>query len=99
TTTLAGGINFNDNWHTKTDVNGSYFYNRADDKIDQNSTTQYLLPDNAYLQNQNNTRSRHNENHGVNFNADTKLDSFNSLKIPSSLIYQNSSSASATNYS
>ena len=42
TTTLAGGLNFNDTWNAKTDFNGSYFYNRADDKIDQKTPVNIL---------------------------------------------------------
>jgi hypothetical protein len=98
TTTLAGGLNFNDTWNTKTDLNGSYFYNRANDKIDQKSTNQYLLPGNAFTQNQNNSTRRYNENHRLSFNADTKIDSFNSLKLSSTFIYQSSSNNSVTDY-
>ena len=34
-TTIAGGLNFNDTWNKKTDVNGSYFYNNI--KVAQTS--------------------------------------------------------------
>jgi len=98
TTTLAGGLNFNDTWNAKTDFNGSYFYNRADDKIDQKTSNQYLLPGNAFTQNQHNITDRYNENHRLNFSADTKIDSVNSLKLSSTFIYQNSNNNSATDY-
>lgn len=99
TTTLAGGLNFNDTWNTKTDFSGSYFYNRADDKIEQQRRAQYLLPGNAYTQDQTYTARRHNENHRLNLSSDMKIDSFNSLKLSSTFIYQNSNNAPETHYS
>ena len=98
TTTLAGGLNFNDTWNKKTDINGSYFYNGTNDKIDQKSTSQYLLPGNNYIQNQNNITTRDNENHRINVSADTKIDSFNSIKLSSTFIYQNSVNNTSTAY-
>ena len=98
TTTLAGGLNFNDTWNKKTDFNGSYFFNRADDEIDQHISNQYLVPGNAFTQKQHNITDRFNENHRANMNIDTKLDSFNSLRLSSTFIYQKSSNNALTDY-
>jgi hypothetical protein len=99
TTMLAGGLNFNDTWNNKTDFNGSYFYNRADDKIDQNTSSQYLVPGNSFTQKQHNITDSYNENHRLNFIADTKIDSANSLKLSTTFVYQNSNNNSLTDYS
>ena len=99
TTTWAGGLNFSDILNKKTDVNGSYFYNRADDRIDQKSSSQYLLPDSSFTQNQKSLINRQNENQRISLISDYKIDSFNSLKLSSSFIYQNSNTATANNYS
>lgn len=98
TTTIAGGLNFSDTWNTKTDFNGSYFYNRADDKVDQNTKSQYLVPGNSLSQDQHNITDRYNENQRLNFNIDTRIDSMNSLKLSSAFIYQNSNNNSLTDY-
>jgi hypothetical protein len=99
TTLLAGGINYNDAWNKKNDFTSSYFYNRADDHIDQKSTTQYLLPDNAYRQDQQILTNRHNENNRFSIGSDYKFDSANSVKFYSSFIQQKSTSTSQKNYS
>ena len=43
-TTIAGGLNFNDTWNKKTDVNGSYFYNNIKVATDQHLNRQYISP-------------------------------------------------------
>ncbi|MBS1597176.1 MAG: outer membrane beta-barrel protein [Bacteroidetes bacterium] len=98
TTTLAGGLNFSNTWNTKTDFTGSYFYNRTDDKIDQNVLSQYLVPGNAFTQKQHSVTDSYNENHRLNTIVDTKIDSSNSFRLSSTFIYQNSSNNSLSNY-
>ena len=97
TTTWAGGVNFNDDWHGgATNIHGNYFYNRADDRIDQKEVRQYLLPGNSFRQDHTSSGSRHNENQRIAFISDRRIDSFNSLKLTSTFTYQNSSSFSKT---
>jgi len=96
TTTLAGGVNFSDNLRGHTDMGGSYFFNRADDRIRQKDARQYLSPDNSFNQDHTGATDRHNENQRINFLSDTRLDSFNSVKITSGLTWQRSSSASTS---
>src|SRR5205823_10472379 len=35
TTTWAGGMNFNDTYNRRLEINGSYFFNRIEDRIEQ----------------------------------------------------------------
>ncbi len=95
TSTLGGGANFNDDWRGgHTSVHGNYFYNNADDHIDQKDARQYLLPGNSFLQNQATNAERRNENQRFTLISDQRIDSFSSIKITSALIYQNSSISS-----
>ena len=96
TTTLAGGVNFSDNIRGHTDMGGSYFFNRADDRIRQKDAKQYLSPGNSFNQDHVGATDRHNENQRINFLSDTRLDSFNSVKFTSGLTWQHSNSASAS---
>ena len=90
------GLNFNDDGRGHTNFSGNYFYNNADDRIDQRDTRQYLLPGNSFDQAQNTLASRHNENHRFTLITDHPIDSFSSMKLTSALVYQNSNSFSQT---
>jgi len=94
TTTLAGGVNFNDTWHDHTNVSGNYFYNGTDDRVDQKEHKQFLLPANSFQQDGTDSIDRHNTNQRITLISDQRVDSFNSLKITSAFIYQKSHSAS-----
>jgi hypothetical protein len=96
TNTVAGGMNYNDDWPSHTQVSGNYFYNRADDRSDLRDTRQYLAPDNSYAQDRLTMGQRHNENQRFTLIADHRIDSVNSIKFTSLLIGQRSSSYSRT---
>jgi len=96
TTSRGGGLNFNDRWQDRTDISGNYFYNGTDDRSDQKSARQYLAPGNSFTQDQVNISDRHNENHRLNFISDTRIDSFNSLRLTSSFTRQFSNSHTVT---
>jgi len=92
TTTKAGGLNFNNSWNNHADLSGNYFYNGTDDRLDQKSGRQYLAPDRSFNQDQQSRTDRHNENHRLTVISDTRIDSFNSIKLSSSFTQQNSNS-------
>jgi hypothetical protein len=73
------------------DVSGSYFFNRANDRIRQREARQYLSPENSYNQDITGATDRSNENQRINLLSDIRLDSFNSVKITSGLTWQRSS--------
>ena len=97
-TTWAGGLNFNETYNKKVELNGSYFYNRIEDRIEQKSNRQYILPGNNFNRVQNSLSNRKNENHRVNFSSDYKIDSMNSLKFSTTANIQESSSKGSSNY-
>lgn len=98
TQTIAGGLNFNDTWNKKTEVNASYFYNNLALDNTRNSNRRNILPGNnfTYLQNSS-TLSRSNSNR-FNFSVDHKIDSFNSIKLSSVFGYQKGSNRKENNY-
>ena len=99
TTTWAGGLNFNDRWGSNLDVSGSYFYNRIQDRMEQQITRDYISPTNPFHYFKNAVTSRRNENHRVNVIADQKIDSFNSIRFTSSANIQQGLSLSNSTYS
>lgn len=96
-TNYAGGINFNRDLSKNTQLTSSYFYNRLDQDIRQNTNRINYLPNGTtYLFDQNSSQVNTNDNHRVNLNIDHKLDSANSLKFSNSLTYSESGQRSIT---
>ncbi|MGC4104046.1 TonB-dependent receptor [Ferruginibacter sp.] len=79
--TIAGGLNFNDTWKKKTEVNGSYFYNNIDLGNEKNTTRQNLSPLNPFVYDQKSNSDKKSVSNRFNFTVDSKLDSFNSIKF------------------
>lgn len=98
TTTWAGGLNFNDNWSKNLVVNGSYFYSRIQDAINQNTNRQYLLSNSSFTRIQDEIAQKINENHRLNLSADYKIDSLNSIKFTTTANVQNSATKSNSVY-
>lgn len=87
TKTWAGGLNFNNEWNKKTEVNGSYLYNNADRFVKRDLTRQNFLPNGNYTSLQNASGNNVNESHRINFTLDHKIDSLNSIKLTSRVGY------------
>jgi hypothetical protein len=88
-TNYAGGLNFNRDLNkNKTQLSGSYFYNRLQQNVNRTiDRINYLPPDSTYLFNQNNLTLSTNDNHRVNFTADHKIDSANSIRFNTTVSY------------
>lgn len=90
TTTVAGGLNYKDVWSKKTEASGSYFYNNLAIIRDTRSLTErFNSGDSSIFTNQNTTARTQNQNHRVNFNIETQIDSNNSLIVRPNFSYQN----------
>ena len=98
TTTWAGGLNFNDTWNKNLTVNGSYFYSRMQDAIDQKTNRQYLLSNNSFKRLQDAISSKKNESHRLTLSADYTIDSLNSIKFTSTGNLQDAFSNSNSSY-
>ena len=86
--TIAGGLNFNDTWKKKTEINGSYFYNNIDVSNDRNVNRQNLSTLNPFVYNQKSNSNKRSESNRLNFTIDSKLASFNSIRFTPQLTYQ-----------
>ena len=92
-TTHALGLNFNDNWGKKLEVNGSYFFNASKNNADQRSNQQYFIPNSAdQFYDENYTAQSNNYNNRLNMRLDYKIDSANSILFIPSLNFQTNKS-------
>ncbi|KQR72171.1 outer membrane beta-barrel protein [Pedobacter sp. Leaf176] len=98
TTTNAAGLNFGDTYKDGTQIQGSYFFNKASVFNEQTSNTQTLLGNSS--QNVNNYLNSNSDrtNHRFNFMIDTKLDSSTSIKIQPNVAYTENDGLSLQNY-
>lgn len=97
TTTLAGGLNYKDVWSKKTEASGSYFYNNlAIDRDTRSLTERFVSGDSSFFTNQNTTARTKNQNHRINFNIETQIDSSNSLIVRPNFSYQETESNNNT---
>ena len=90
--TLAAGLNYKDNWGTKTQFSGSYFYNDQTTTRDQNSLTENLVTgstDSSIFSKQVQSSVTNNKNHRINFNIETNFDTSNTLIIRPNISFQN----------
>jgi len=97
TTTVAGGLNYKDVWSKKTEASGSYFYNNlAIDRDTKSLTERFVTGDSSFFTNQNTTARTKNQNHRINFNIETQIDSSNSLIVRPNFNYQETESNNNT---
>lgn len=88
-TTWAGGLNYNDDWGSKTTFSGSYFYNNMKRNNDNENYTETFVKNDSSQFNKNQTFSNNiNQNHRVNFEINHKFDSLNSILIRPNFSYQ-----------
>lgn len=88
TQTLAGGLNYNDTWKKKTEVNASYFYYNLTLDNTRNTNRRNILTGNNFTYLQNSSSNNKTNSNRFNFSIDHKIDSFNSIKLSSVLGYQ-----------
>jgi hypothetical protein len=97
-TTATGGLNFNDTWNKKTDVNGSYFYNNIKVAKDQHLNRQFISAPDPFTYSENSSSNKSTESSRFNITTDQKIDSFNSIKFTPSFTHQNNMSGSSNSY-
>ncbi len=87
-TNYAGGANINQNYNkNKTKLNGSYFYNRLDQNLLTDLQRVNYLQNGNYNFDQTSNQNIANDNHKLNVTVDHKIDSVNSLKFNTSVVY------------
>jgi len=98
TQTIAGGLNYNDTWNKKTEVNASYFYNNLILDNTRNINRRNIFPGNDFTYLQNSSTNNKTSGNRFNFSVDHKIDSFNSIKLSSVLGYQKGSGTKQNDY-
>ncbi len=80
----AGGLNFNNEFNKKTEVNGSYFFNYLDHDVTETTDRINYFSSGDLAFNQVSRQNNTNVNHRVNAVLDHKIDSLNSIKLTTS---------------
>ncbi|MDE3251563.1 MAG: TonB-dependent receptor [Bacteroidota bacterium] len=97
-TTFAGGVNYNDNWNKKTDVNMSAMGTNIDLRTDKSLFRQNLLPGNEFDYLSNNSTDKKTKQQKLNMSIDSKIDSTTSLKFTPQFAIQQTDSRSTADY-
>jgi hypothetical protein len=97
-TTIAGGLNYNDNWNKTTDVNMSGVGSNIDLHTNRNTVRQNLLPGNNFDYYSNNSNARNSKQQRMNMSFDSKIDSFTSIKFTPQFTTQQIDSRSSSSY-
>jgi hypothetical protein len=97
--TGAMGINFNQEFGKKTELNANYFYSRIKNDIFQDIRRENILGDQSYLQTEEEDQESINGSHRVNLNIEHKIDSNQNVEFRSTLSFNDSEfmNASITN--
>jgi hypothetical protein len=93
-TSLSTGVNYRDMWGSKIDVSGSVFFSNTENNKYQNAFTQYLKNVDSTSVSQSSNTSK-NRNVRINFRAEYRLDSMNSLLYTPNITFQHSEGVSA----
>ncbi|WP_400193711.1 outer membrane beta-barrel protein [Hymenobacter sp. B81] len=95
--THALGINYSNTLGTKTEVQGSYFFNLADNTLGSSTNRSFILPDTVspLLYREEAQGSSRNINNRVNLRVEHKFDSLNSLLWQPRLTVQRNTNRSA----
>jgi len=96
--TIAGGLNYNDAWSKRTDVNASLLASDIDLNTKRTLNRQYLFPGNNYNYTQQSQSNRIIQQQRANFAFDHKLDSLTSIKITPQLSFQRNKNNNFSNY-
>jgi hypothetical protein len=96
--TIAGGVNYNNTWNKKTDLNLSGIATDVNLQTDRVVNRANLLPGNNFNYISNSSEVRHNQQQRFNIALDHKIDSFTSLKFTPQLSTQQNENNSFNNY-
>jgi len=96
--TIAGGINYNDDWSKYTSVNTSVMASDVDLNTERKLNRQYLLPGNNYNYSQLSNSNRKTQQQRINFAIDQKIDSLTSIKITPQLSFQRNKNNTYSSY-
>ncbi|MCW3088304.1 MAG: hypothetical protein JWQ78_1690, partial [Sediminibacterium sp.] len=96
--TIAGGVNYNDSWNKKTDVNMSGMGSDIDLRTDRSTQRKNVLPGNNFDYFSNSSTARNNRQQRLNMSIDHKIDSFNSIKFTPQFTLQQTDARATSSY-
>lgn len=79
----AGGVNANNEFGKKTEINASYFYNYLHHNLDETTQRENFLEDGNFTFSENSLENNTNANHRASVTLDHKIDSANTLRLVS----------------
>lgn len=91
-TNYAGGLNFNQSFSKKSELNASYFYNQLEHDLDQTTDRINYRASGDLRYRQDSKQFNTNVNHRVNLTLDQKIDSMNSIKWTNIVTYNETDS-------
>jgi hypothetical protein len=97
--TYAGGINYNNYFNKKTDLNSNVLLSDIRLNTQRNTSRQSFLQDGtSNFYNGTSNALKHNQQQRLNFVLDQKIDTFTSLKITPQLTFQKNNNNTSTGY-
>ncbi|MCB9082247.1 MAG: TonB-dependent receptor [Lewinellaceae bacterium] len=94
TDTYSGGINFNQEFSDKTELNASYAYSLLDRTIDGTLYRENFLADRTFFNDESSNQDNRSLSHRLNMTFDHKFDSLQSVRLTSRLTARGSDRAS-----
>jgi hypothetical protein len=92
------GLNYSDNWGTKTEISGSYFFNQADNERFTDLSRLYITQqDSGLLYHETSRANSTNDNHRFNVRVEYNIDTANSIVITPRFSFQRNDSKSLLN--
>src|SRR5688572_20289024 len=92
----AGGLNFNNEFTKKSEVNGSYFYNFLNQDKLQTISRDNFLQDGTFIYEERTQQNNTNANHRASVTLDHKIDSANSIRFSTNLNYNETNTDTRT---
>lgn len=93
--TLAGGINFTDEWGENTKINASYFYNRSDRTVQNSIFRDYIVGGDEGLEYDEDEQLKEvTDQHRFNMRLEHEFDTLNSIIFTPSVNYTSSTGTS-----
>lgn len=80
TTTWAGGLNFNHDWKTGSELNGSYIYDHLNRDTETETLRENYLPGGTLLFNDKTLENNLRQGHRFNIGFDREIDSLNQIR-------------------
>lgn len=97
-TTYAGGLNYNNTWNKKTDLNLNGIGSDVNLTTNREINRQNLLPGNSFTYNATSSDVKHSRQQRLNAMLDQRFDSFTSIKFTPQITLQQNDNNSSSNY-